>query len=94
MTTKPISPAMHGLIDYALSGSLLFLPTLFGFNKKVKNIYKAEALTLLLYVALSDHPAAVKPIISFRTHGKIDPLMCRVLHYKPFIKPSEKTGGK
>jgi hypothetical protein len=73
MDTKPISPRVHGLSDYILVGSLLTLPTLLGFDKKIKTLYAAEALTLLGYVALSDHPAAVKPVIPFTMHGKIDP---------------------
>ncbi len=60
-------------MDYALVASLLTLPSLFGFSKTVKRIYTVEALALLGYVALSDHPATVKPLIPFKTHGKIDP---------------------
>ncbi len=73
MRPKPISPKLHGLIDYALVGSLLTLPTLLGFNKTVKKIYAAEALGLLTYVALTDQPVALKPLIPFPIHGKIDP---------------------
>jgi len=61
MDTKPISPKVHGISDYVLVGSLLTLPTLLGLNKKVKTLYTAEALTLLGYVALSDHPASENP---------------------------------
>ena len=73
MDSKPISPKIHALIDYALVGSLFTLPSLFGFNKAVKKIYTAEALVLLGYVALTDQPLALKPLIPFPTHGKIDP---------------------
>lgn len=73
MDSKPISPKLHALIDYALVGSLFTLPSLLSFNKTVKKIYTAEALTLLVYVALTDQPVAVKPFIPFPTHGKIDP---------------------
>ena len=70
---KPVSPAAHGIMDYALVGSLLTLPSLFGFSAKVKKLYAAEALALLVYVALTDQPAAIKPVIPFPVHGKIDP---------------------
>lgn len=43
MKTKPVSPKVHGLTDYALVASLLIAPRLFGFNKKVKKLYTAEA---------------------------------------------------
>jgi hypothetical protein len=70
---KPISPKLHGLIDYALVGGLLTLPAALGLNRTVKKIYSAEAVALLAYVALTDHPLAIKPLIPFPTHGKIDP---------------------
>ena len=73
MNAKPISPKQHALIDYALVGCLFTLPSLLGFNKTVKKIYTAEALTLLAYITLTDQPIAVKPLIPFPIHGKIDP---------------------
>ena len=90
MNTKPISPKVHGLMDYALVGSLLMFPALLGLNKKVKTLYTAEALTLLGYVALSDHPAAIKPVISFTTHGKIDPFNITQFALQSFWKPFRK----
>lgn len=73
MNAKPISPKLHSLIDYALVGSLFTVPSLLGLNQKAKKIYTAEALALWGYVALTDQPLAVKPLIPFPTHGKIDP---------------------
>ena len=90
MNTKPISPKVHGLVDYALVGSLLVLPSVLGFSKKVKKIYAAEALALLGYVALSDHPAAVKPLIPFPIHGKIDPFNIGQFALQTLFKPFRK----
>lgn len=73
MNTKPISPTQHALLDYALVGSLLTLPTALKFSPAVKKLYTAEALLLLGYVALTEHPVALKPLIPFRVHGQIDP---------------------
>lgn len=73
MMEKPISPATHCLIDYALVASLLSLPTALGLPKEVRRLYAAEALVLTGYVAVTAHPAALKPLIPIRTHGKIDP---------------------
>lgn len=73
MKSKPISPKLHALIDYALVGSLFTLPSVLGFNQTVKKVYTAEALALLTYVALTDQPITIKPLIPFPTHGKIDP---------------------
>lgn len=90
MNTKIISPKMHGLIDYALVGSLLTLPSLLGFNSQVKKIYTAEAIALLTYVTLTDQPAAIKPVIPFPVHGKIDPFNVGQFALQTFLKPFRK----
>ncbi|WP_345949309.1 STAS/SEC14 domain-containing protein [Mucilaginibacter sp. PAMB04274] len=70
---RRISPKWHAVIDYAMVGGLLLLPALFKLNRKARLIYAVEAAVLLPYVAITRHPVAVKGIIPFRTHGKIDP---------------------
>lgn len=91
MINKRVSPKTHALIDDALVGSLLTLPTVFGFNRAVKTIYTAEGLALLVYVALSDsRPVAVKPLISFTTHGKIDPFNIAQFALQTTLKPFRK----
>ncbi|QJD95892.1 hypothetical protein HH214_08400 [Mucilaginibacter robiniae] len=90
MNAKPISPKMHGLIDYALVGSLLTLPSILGLKKTVRNTYAAEGLALLIYVALTDHPVAVKPLIPFPVHGKIDPFNVGQFALQSFLKPFRK----
>ena len=87
MTSKPFSPKMHGLSDYALLAGLLVLPRALGLSKPVQKIYAAEALGLLGYVAMTRQPAAVKPVIPFRTHGKIDPFNILYFAGHSFWKP-------
>ena len=90
MDTKLISPKTHGLADYALAASLLTVPAIFGFSKQVKKLYTVEALVLLAYIAVTDHPAAVKPIIPFEVHGKIDPFNVAQFAGQTFTKPFKK----
>ncbi len=90
MNAKPISPKMHSLIDYALVASLLTMPSLFSFNRKVRKLYTAEALLLLVYVALTDQPVALKPLIPFPVHGKIDPFNVSQFALQSFIKAFRK----
>lgn len=90
MKTRPISPKVHALTDYALVASLITMPSLFGFNKKVKKLYVAEALILLTYIALTDSPVAIKPVIPFTTHGKIDPFNVAQFAMQTFFKSFRK----
>ncbi|MVM36256.1 hypothetical protein GO755_39975 [Spirosoma sp. HMF4905] len=87
MKPKPISPKLHALIDYGLVGSLLTVPSLLGFSDSVKKLYTAEALALFVYIALTDQPVAVKPLIPFPVHGKIDPFNIGQFALQTFLKP-------
>ncbi|MBF9223015.1 hypothetical protein [Hymenobacter ruricola] len=90
MKNGPISPRLHGLLDYALVAGLLALPTAFGFSKKVRRLYAAEGAALLVYVALTDQPLALKPLIPFRVHGKIDPFNVANFAVHSLLKPFRK----
>ena len=72
MYTKPITPKLHGIFDYAFAATLLFAPRLLGLNKNAQNLYKLIALDVTTYSALTDYPAGLKKRISFDTHHKID----------------------
>jgi hypothetical protein len=72
MNKKPITPKMHGLIDYGFAAIQLLAPELLGLNKKAKKVYAFFGTNLIAYNALTDHPVAVKPEISYETHHKID----------------------
>lgn len=72
MKSKPISPLLHGLIDYGFTAAQLALPPLLGLNKKAVNLYRLLGANLCTYNALTAHGAAAKPLLSFKTHKNID----------------------
>ncbi|HKG07084.1 MAG TPA: hypothetical protein VKB19_11525 [Pedobacter sp.] len=88
---KPLSAKGHALMDYALVGSLLLLPHLLGMNKKAKRIYAAEALVLLPYVALSQQPLAIKGLIPFSMHRKIDLFNVGQFALQSLFKPFRRS---
>ena len=72
MNAKPITPHIHGIIDYAFAGTLLIAPSLLGLNKRAKRLYGCMAIDVAAYSALTDYPAGITPAISYDTHHKID----------------------
>lgn len=70
---KPISPFVHGLLDYALITSLFIAPKVLKISPNVAKTYYVLGSTLMIYNAVTDHGTSVKPLISFQTHYKIDP---------------------
>ena len=90
MNKKPISPKMHGIIDYSFAAGLLVLPTLLGLNKKVRNLYKIMAAEMFLYSSLTDYPAGLAPLIPYETHRKIDVANIAGMAADTFYKPIRK----
>jgi len=72
MNSRPISPLMHGIIDYAFSFLLLSVPSATKMNKKVRLLHACNAITILSYSAFTKYPVAVKKVIPFNFHKKID----------------------
>lgn len=72
MKTNLISPTAHHLNDYALSVVLLTAPRMLHLNKRSQLFYRGLALNLLGYAAFSDHPFAIRRMITKEEHYKMD----------------------
>ncbi len=72
MNTKPVSPKVHGIIDYGFSAALLIFPRVLKLSSKAKRLYTVTALSTLLYSAFTDYPPALKRVIPLGMHHKID----------------------
>ena len=89
--SKKLSPRGHALVDYALLGSLLIVPAAMGLSRTVRIVYLVEALTLGAYVAMTDQPLSIKPLIPFKTHGKVDRFNVAGFALQTFSKPFRKS---
>jgi hypothetical protein len=72
MKMKPISPAIHGLVDYAFAAALFAVPGLIDCNKKTVQLYKGLALEVFLYGALTRQPLSLLPVMPMKVHKLID----------------------
>ena len=72
MQQKPLKPLHHGIIDYGFAAIQLAGPTVLGLNKKTTKLHALLGLKLLGLTALTDSPAGIKPVVSLKTHRKVD----------------------
>lgn len=72
MNKKPVTPAVHGIIDYVLSGIQLTVPSLLGLNDQATKTYQGLGSGFLAMNALSDTPVGIKRTISFKGHQQAD----------------------
>ena len=72
MKRKPITPWLHGLVDYAFAAALFTVPGLIGCDKKTVTLYRGLALEVFLYGALTRQPFSLLPLIPMKVHKVID----------------------
>ncbi len=72
MLPKPVTPILHGIIDYMFSGILLAVPPALGLNPKATKMYQLIGSSFLIMNAPTDTPVGVKRVISFRGHQQAD----------------------
>lgn len=96
MNTKPVAPALHGIIDYVFSGILLAAPSGIGLNEKVTKTYQALGTSFLGINALTDTPVGIKRVISFKGHQMADAAFLAglsLLTLVPFIRKDKQALG-
>lgn len=70
MARKPISPALHGLIDYGFGIVNLSVPVLLGLSGPARVVPMVWAVAQGSLNAFTDQTYAVKRVIPFATHGR------------------------
>ncbi|WP_034385405.1 hypothetical protein [Deinococcus sp. YIM 77859] len=69
---KPILPRVHGLIDYAACALMVAAPHLLDLHPGARRISYALAGSYLGVSALTDYPPALRRLLPFPVHGKIE----------------------
>lgn len=66
---KPISPTLHGALDYATVLLTAAAPSLFGFSDRAANTCYALVGGYLALPAGTDYPLAARRLVPFPAHG-------------------------
>ncbi|HEX8692349.1 MAG TPA: hypothetical protein VF746_08030 [Longimicrobium sp.] len=66
---KPITPRIHGMIDYATVLATAAAPTLLGFPARAATLAYGLAGSYLGLSAVTDYPLSARRMVPFRTHG-------------------------
>ncbi|WP_426062016.1 SPW repeat domain-containing protein [Hymenobacter sp. B1770] len=66
---KVISPALHGILDYTMSGVFLALPSVFAYTGPMAWVCYALAAGYLVVSLLTNMPFGLFKLIPFPIHG-------------------------
>jgi hypothetical protein len=84
---KPINKNFHGVIDYAYSIVVPFLPEATGFNDAIpaKNLCRALGAGALTYTLLTKARWGMYPLIPFRKHLLMDAAVSLAAMASPWL---------
>jgi len=86
---KPISPRIHGVLDYMTSTAVAAAPLVFDFPKPARRLFESLAAGYTGLSAVTNYPLSVKRLVPFKAHGATEaaialalPAMPRFLGFK------------
>lgn len=82
---KPISPRVHGVLDYATVAATLAAPTLLRFPGSAARAAYALAGGYAALSAFTDYPLSVRRAVPFRAHGLAEGAVGAVLPVLPRV---------
>jgi|tagenome__1003787_1003787.scaffolds.fasta_scaffold20129537_1 hypothetical protein len=85
MSTKPITPELHGLLDYGLTLANTVVPGWLGMSTKARGLFRTFAAVQGGLNSVTNQPFAVQRIVPFQVHGMIDKASAPAYLLAPFL---------
>ena len=81
---KPISPRIHGVLDYATSATVAAAPLAMNFPQPARVLFESLAAGYTGVSAVTDYPLSMKRLIPFKAHGATELAIAAVLPFLPW----------
>ena len=78
---KPISPRVHGVLDYATSTAVAVAPRAMNFPRPARMLFDSLAAGYTGLSAMTDYPLSVKRVAPFKVHGAAELAIAAVLPF-------------
>ena len=82
---KPISPRVHGMIDYTTSAAVAAMPAMVRMPKPATALFETLAATYTGISAFTDYPLSLKRAIPFKAHGAAELISAVALPAMPWV---------
>lgn len=82
---KPITPTMHGVIDYTTVAAVATLPRVLDFPPNACRLFDTLAAGYTGISSLTQYPLGVKKVIPFKAHGASEIAIGAVLPAMPWL---------
>jgi len=92
--TKPITPKIHGIIDYLSVPLLLLAGPVFAFDAMPAKITSTLAGIVLVYSAATAYPPGLVKLLSLNAHRVIDIILAAGLIAAPWLLHFEQSSAR
>jgi hypothetical protein len=82
---KPISPRLHGVLDYTTSAAVAAAPRVFDFPTPARRLSESLAAGYTGLSSVTDYPLSVKRVVPFKAHGAAELAIGLALPVLPWI---------
>ena len=82
---RPISPRVHGMIDYGTSAAVAAAPALLDIPAAARNLFEGLATAYTGLSSITDYPLALKRLVPFKVHGAAELAVAAVLPAVPWL---------
>jgi hypothetical protein len=82
---KPISPRIHGMIDYGTSAAVAVAPAVLDVPKPARNLFEGLATGYTGLSSVTDYPLSLKRLVPFKIHGATELAIAAILPMMPWI---------
>ena len=79
----PISPRLHGVLDYSTSAVVAAAPVIFDFPKPARRLFESLAAGYTGLSAITNYPLSAKRLVPFKAHGATEVAIALALPAMP-----------
>jgi hypothetical protein len=82
---KPISPRLHGVLDYTTSATVAAAPAVFDMPKPAARLFESLAAGYTGLSAVTDYPLSARRLVPFKAHGAAELAIAAALPAMPWL---------
>jgi hypothetical protein len=82
---KPISPRMHGALDYTTSAMVAAVPAALNFPTPARRLFQSLAAGYTGLSSITDYPLAARRVVPFKGHGAAELGIAAMLPFAPWL---------
>ena len=80
---QPITPRVHGILDYATSAAVATAPLVFDFPKPARALFTSLAAGYTGLSSVTNYPLSAKRVVPFKAHGATELAIAAALPFMP-----------